>query len=145
VRFWDSSALVALLVTEPDSAHHVASLQADPAVAVWWSAAVECESALQRRLREGALDLAGARHAREILAVLSAAWHEVPPTTELRLLAIRLLRTHPLRAADAQRLAAALTLAQGGIKELHFLSADRRLAEAAEIEGLQVDRAPPER
>ena len=69
----------------------------------------------------------------------------MPPTTELRLLAIRLLRTHPLRAADAQQLAAALTLAQGGIKELHFLSADRRLAEAAEIEGLQVDRAPPER
>lgn len=138
MKFWDPSALVALVVTEPDTAHRVASLQTDPAVAVWWSTAVECESALQRRLREGTLDHAGARHARERLSVLSAAWHEVPPTAELRLLAIRLLRTHPLRAGDAQQLAAALTLAEGGIKELHFLSADRRLCEAAEIEGLTI-------
>lgn len=52
----------------------------------------------------------------------------------------RLLRTHPLRAADALQLAAALSLVQGGVAGLVFLTADLRLAEAAEIEGLGVGR-----
>ncbi len=140
MKFWDSSALVALLVTETDTARRIATLQADPAIAVWWGTAIECESALQHRLREGALDATGARHARERLASLAASWHEVPPTAAVRTLAVRLLRTHPLRAADSQQLAAALTLAQAGLANLAFLTADVRLADAAEIEGLVVIR-----
>ncbi|MCX6938160.1 MAG: type II toxin-antitoxin system VapC family toxin [Verrucomicrobia bacterium] len=140
MKFWDSSALVPLLVTERDTARRAVALQADSALAVWWGTAIECESALQLRLREGALDATGARQARERLAALAAAWHEVAPTAAVRTLAIRLLRTHPLRSADARQLAAALTLAQAGLPGLSFLSADTRLADAAEIEGLTVDR-----
>jgi predicted nucleic acid-binding protein len=51
-----------------------------------------------------------------------------------------LLRTHPLRAADALQLAAALRLAQAGASDLMFLTADARLADAAEIEGLVAER-----
>ncbi len=140
MRFWDSSALVPLLVDEPGSAGRLQELKADPAVLIWWGTPVECESALQRRLREGALDAEGARLARENLMRLAAAWREVPASAVVRTLAVRLLRTHPLRAADALQLAAALSLVQGGVADLVFLTADLRLAEAAEIEGLGVGR-----
>lgn len=140
MKFWDSSALVPLLVTETDSARRTAVLQADREIAVWWGTLIECESALQRRLREGALDATSVRQARTRLATLAVAWHEVPPTAAVRTLAIRLLRTHALRAADAQQLAAALVLAHAGLSGLAFLSADTRLADAAEIEGLTVER-----
>ena len=134
--FWDSSAVVALLVTEGDSAMRQAQLAADSTLAVWWATPVECESALQRRQREGALTPAEARLARERLAELSAAWHEVNPTPAVRTLAMRLLRTHPLRAADALQLAAALALDQAAGTGVRFACADARLLLAAEAEGL---------
>ena len=139
MKFWDSSALVPLLVAEPDTPRRAETLRADPVLVVWWGTAVECESALQRRLREGALTNEAARQARTHLATLAAAWHEVMPSAALRTLAVRLLRTHPLRAADALQLAAALSLAPSAGAPT-FLTADLRLADAAEIEGLRVLR-----
>jgi len=134
--FWDSSALVALLITEPESAMRTAQLQSDPHMAVWWATPVEIESALQRRLREASLDANAARLARARLEMLSRSWHEVNPHPNLRKLAMRLLRTHSLRAADSLQLAAALTLDGAGAIHLAFASADVRLATAAETEGL---------
>lgn len=134
--FWDSSALAALLVTEGGSALRQSQLAADPTLAVWWATPVECESALQRRLREGVLTPAAARLARERLAELSAAWHEVNPMPSVRTLALRLLRTHPLRAADALQLAAALALDRAVGTRVPFACADARLCLAAEAEGL---------
>ena len=107
--FWDSSALVALLVTESESAARRSQFQADPEMIVWWATPVEIESALQLRLREGSLDADGARLARDRWSDLAAAWHEVNPVPAIRKLALRLLRTHPLRAADSLQLAAALS------------------------------------
>ena len=140
MKFWDSSALVALLVDEPDSPRRASHLNADPVLAVWWATLVECESAIQRRRREGALNAAGARTARELLAQLAAAWHEAPPSVALRTLAIRLLRTHTLRAADSLQLAAALSLTAALRRPIDFVCADERLAAAAETEGLSVLR-----
>lgn len=136
--FWDSSALVALLVDEADSESRCQQLQADPELAVWWATPVECESAIQRRFREGALSAADARMARERLADLSSSWHEVSPVLAVRTLSRRLLRTHPLRAADALQLAAALALGEAGLNGFTFACSDTRLAAAAETEGLHV-------
>lgn len=141
MRFWDTSALVPLLLPEADSALRRRHLSEDSAIAVWWGTLAECESALERRHRDLSLSPEQAPLARSRLAELSAHWHEVSPTSPLRTLAIRLLRTHPLRAADALQLAAALTLAQAGLPGLPFLTADTRLASAAEIEGLLVLRS----
>jgi predicted nucleic acid-binding protein len=134
--FWDSSALVALLVTEPESPMRLAQLQSDPQMAVWWATPVEIESALQRRLREASLDAQATRLARNRLAMLSQSWHEVNPHPNLRKLALRVLRTHALRAADSLQLAAALTLDGASAMNLSFACADIRLATAAEVEGL---------
>ncbi len=140
MRFWDSSALVALLVKEADSHRRAALLREDSVMAVWWATPVECESAIQRRLREGTLTSEGARRARDRLGELAVAWHEASPQSGLRTLAARLLRTHPLRAADALQLAAALTLCSALGRQVAFVCADDRLASAAEIENLPVVR-----
>ncbi|TVR49022.1 MAG: PIN domain-containing protein [Puniceicoccaceae bacterium] len=138
MRFWDTSAIVTLLAEEPDSPKRAEQLTADPVMAVWWAAPVECESAIQRRLREGSLDRAGARLAQDRLELLAGAWHEVIPTFAVRKLSRRLLRTHSLRAADALQLAAALTLAEAGFERLAFICADDQLNRAAEKENLRV-------
>lgn len=136
--FWDSSALVALLVNEAESSSRLAQFVADQDMAVWWGTSVEAESALQRRLREGSLDPDASRLAHQRLTDLTLAWHEVSPRIAIRKLAIRLLRTHPLRAADSFQLAAALSLEAAGLPGLAFACADQRLNLAAEIEGLTV-------
>jgi len=136
--FWDSSAIVSLLVDEPESVARAAMLGADPIMAVWWATPVECESALQRRIREGSIDAKSASQARDRLTALAGCWHEVSPTSEVRKLALRLLRTHPLRAADSLQLAAALALEAAGLPGLHFACSDQRLSIAAETEGLVV-------
>lgn len=140
MRFWDASALVPLLVPEAGSSTRAAQLRADSHVAVWWGTLVEGESALQRRVRDGTLTPELARSARTRLAEISSHWHEVPPSPALRTLAVRLLRTHPLRAADALQLAAALSLGAALRRQLGFVCADDRLAAAAETEGLPVIR-----
>jgi len=136
--FWDSSALVALIMEEPASKRRLRQLQEDPVILVWWGTPVECESAIQRRLREGLVTAGEAAQARQNLAELARGWLEVQPTAELRQLALRLLRTYALRAADALQLAAAVVVASRGVSVLKFASADLRLNEAAEIENLAV-------
>ncbi|MFM8360125.1 MAG: PIN domain-containing protein, partial [Verrucomicrobiota bacterium] len=55
MKFWDASAVVPLLVTEPASGARERQLQDDPLLLVGWRTAVECASALQRLGREDAL------------------------------------------------------------------------------------------
>lgn len=138
MRFWDSSAIVPLLVYESDSRRMLALFRADPHMVVWWASVVECSAALARREREAAMDGAGAVRALARLERLQRRWDEVQPVVAVRTLARRLLRVHPLRTADSLQLAAALTLAGGEPAGLEFVSLDRRLADAAAREGLPV-------
>ena len=138
MRYWDSSALVPLLVDEATSASTGALFGADPQVVTWWGTAIECVSALARLEREGALDLAAVRQASGRLDALELAWSEVQPSERVRALASRLLRVHPLRAGDALQLAAALVAAEGHPASLVVVTLDDRLAVAAEREGLRV-------
>ena len=138
MRFWDASAVVALLLDEPASIQARQWFQEDPQRLVWWATEVECISAIGRWEREGALDLHSSSLALDRLAGLSRQWAEVQPLPMVRNLARRLLRTHPLRAADALQLAAALAVAEQEPSSLSFLCLDRRLSEAANREGLRM-------
>ena len=60
---------------------------------------------------------------------------EVEPTSLVRENAIRFLRVHPLRAADALQLAAAFVAAERRPASLQVLTLDERLAEAMRKEG----------
>ena len=138
MRFWDASAVVPLLVAESPTRGLLAMLEQDPLMLVWWGTPVECTSALARREREGALPARDAARALERLRLLADEWQEVLPTDPVRSTAQRLLRVHPLRAADALQLAAAILAAEHEPTTLELVSLDDRLAEAARREGFPV-------
>ena len=135
MRYWDSSALVSLVVEEQTSSDRKALLMQDPTIVTWWASKIECASALNRLHRDGALTLPALRHVLERLETLAASWTVVNPSEEVRLRSLRLLRVHPLRAADALQLASALTVVEPAVASFPFVSSDTRLAEAAEKEG----------
>jgi uncharacterized protein len=138
VRFWDSSAIVPLITDEPGREPLLSLLEQDPVMAIWWATPVEVASAVARREREGTLDLRAATQVLQKLHALDGAWHQVLPGDALRSTAQRLLRVHPLRAADSLQLAAALAVANGDPGALEFVSLDQQLADAARKEGLDV-------
>ena len=135
MRFWDASALVPLLVEQAATDRMRALLAQDPDLVVWWATPVECGSALARLARDVEDDAQGLGHAAAVLDELSAGWIEVAPTEPVRRQALRLLRVHALRAADALQLAAALAWG-GGRLGGELVSLDERLSEAARLEGL---------
>ena len=106
--FWDSSALVPLLVPEPQSATLAALVADDKEATIWWGTPLECHSALHRRHRELPLPAAVMTSAIERIRTVVEHADTVSPSDELRRRAARLLAVHPLRAADALQLAAAL-------------------------------------
>ena len=135
MRFWDSSAIVPLLVTEATT-HFVQRIaQRDPVMVVWWNTRVECISALARQERAKSFDTKTVATALSRLKQLSDAWHEIEPSEMLRETAIRFLKVHALRAADALQLAAAFTAAEGRPASLEVFTLDERLAGAARKEG----------
>jgi uncharacterized protein len=135
LRFWDSSAVVPLLLGEPATRALQALYAADPVMAVWWATEVECESAICRLERARRVAPDAARKARGRLAALTAAWVEISPVGDLREAAVRFLRVHDLRAGDALQLAAAYLAAERRPVTLDFVCRDERLCRAAEREG----------
>ena len=135
MKFWDASAIVPLLVEEAETARTRAAAVSDPVMLVWWGTAVECASALARLQREDALDETTATTAFDCLGRLAAGWHEVDASEAVREAAIRFLRVHPLRAADALQLAAAFVAAERRPSSLELVTLDDRLAAAARREG----------
>ncbi|HEV3134209.1 MAG TPA: type II toxin-antitoxin system VapC family toxin, partial [Acidimicrobiia bacterium] len=138
MKFWDSSALVPLLVRQPTSERLEGLLRRDPAVVIWWGGVVECASALARLQREGTLPRSGLRQAQQVLDHLRARAFEVEPVEEVRARALRLLAVHQLRAADSLQLAAALIWCRERPQRVAFVCLDDRLRLAAAGEGFQV-------
>ena len=137
MRFWDSSALVSLVVKETSTTTARRLLDEDGGITVWWATLVECASAISRRERLGAdqISIAEASHDLNALAV---GWIEIPPTERLRALALRVIRTHDLSAADALQLAAAMIASEEQPATLDLVTLDDRLASAARREGFRV-------
>jgi predicted nucleic acid-binding protein len=138
VKFWDTSAIVPLLVIEPSTGTAKSILTGDSSVVVWWGTRTECVSALNRQIRDGSLRNEDERHAHRVLQQLADAWSEVQPNELLRGTAERLLAVHALRAADAFQLAAALHWCQRQPMNRHRVSFDTRLRDAAYKEGFTI-------
>lgn len=135
MRYWDSSAIIAMLVTEPASMSVRTEHARDIYMSTWWGTPVECVSALARLERERALTPPAVAAALVRLDELASGWVEVQPSQRLRATAVRLLRTHAIRAGDALQLAAASSVAEDHPRSLSFVTRDARLALAAEREG----------
>ena len=138
MRFWDSSAIVPLALAEPRSTDVRRWLREDPDVVVWTLTRVELLSALARRRRSEPEARGRLLEARRELMAAWERWIEVTATDLVRRQAERLVESHPLRAADALQLGAALVAAGDDPGSLVFVTLDAGQAEAAEREGLQV-------
>ena len=138
MRFWESSAIVPLLVEEPSSDAVRQVFDEDPEIMAWWSTGIECASALARQERDGALSSPAFAEAIRRLEALAQAWQEIQPVSAVRTTATRLLRVHSLRTGDALQLAAARVAAEEVPATLPFVTLDAGVALAAEREGFPV-------
>lgn len=138
MRFWDSSAIIPLLVGEATTDAMRAMAQDDPTMLVWWATEVECVSAIARLERQDELASDATVVALDRLGALAERWHEAQPVEAARRTARRLLRVHSLRSADALQLAAAIVAAEGDRASLEIVTLDDHLAEAARREGFVV-------
>ena len=142
MRFWDSSALVALVVRQPASGEVERWIREDPELVTWTLTPVEVVSALRRLVRENDIAERVARDAEALTADVVGHTHVVADVERVKTIASRLLRVHPLRAADALQLGAALAWADGHATGLVFHTFDGRLALAADREGFRAVPSP---
>jgi len=139
MNFWDTSALVPLIVEQ-----ELSSLAEDKyrlergGVFVWWGTYTECVSALARLERAQALTSREAEQALRALRKLAETWHEIQPSDLVRDKANRLLRLHSLRTGDAFQLASAIIASEDLTSKVTFVTFDERLAAAARKEGFEV-------
>jgi predicted nucleic acid-binding protein len=135
VKFWDASAIIPLYLEGPQTKiiRDIATTDGD--IVAWWGSPIECYSAVARLRREGVLKAREEDQIRHLLALLAEAWTEIEPSTDIRVIAERLLLTHPLRAADSLQLAAALVWSGKTPRGHDFVCLDHRLRIAARAEG----------
>lgn len=131
-----------LLVGEPVSTALQSLYEADSSVLVWWGTEVEATSSVARRERAGDISSRVASTALRRLEEMKAEWSEVEPSEALRRTARRLVRSHPLRAADALQLAAAIVGSGGDPSTVPIVCFDARLATAADREGFPIVEVP---
>ncbi|MBA3982923.1 MAG: type II toxin-antitoxin system VapC family toxin [Acidimicrobiia bacterium] len=137
MRYWDASALVPLVVDEASTDLVRGWLGDDLEIVTWAWTSVELASAVERRVRDGVFTRPQRRQLLDAFGRLARSWDDVTDVVSVRYRAISLLARHPLRAADAAQLGAALVVA-GDQPGLPFVCLDERLALAAEQEGLAV-------
>jgi predicted nucleic acid-binding protein len=135
MRFWDSSAIIPLLVAQPGSGEADRWLRDDVELTVWTLTPIEVASALRRLVREGAISERAADDAERRTSELMRASHVVVDIEAVKSRALRLLRIHALRAADAMQLGAALEWAAGQPSGRILHTLDTRLAIASRREG----------
>jgi predicted nucleic acid-binding protein len=138
MKYWDSSAIVPLCLEEATSRRITGVYQADPVIITWWGSEIECVSAFARLERDGTLDSGAMTGVLERLRRLRAHWHEVQPAKSVRDVAMRLLRVHPLRAADALQLSSAVVASNHDPVTFEFVTLDGRMSMAAQREGFSV-------
>jgi uncharacterized protein len=138
MRWWDTSALLSLVLVEPASPSTAALSAQDGEMVIWWGTPMEGASALSRLQRGGTASTTGATPSFGHLNAILAEAAEIGPSEEVRVTAHRLVRTYPLRAADALQLAAALVWVEHRPDGAGFVCLDRRLRDAAFREGFTV-------
>jgi predicted nucleic acid-binding protein len=136
--YWDSSALIPLCVSQPQTAN-AKLLYESYSVVAWWATQVEIISGLTRLERMGQISrdtfLVGKKLARNLVR----SWTSVASPESIAPYACSLLELYSLRAADALQLAVALEYFEQLPKGNVFITADQRLADAARQSGFAVE------
>jgi predicted nucleic acid-binding protein len=138
MQFWDSSALLPLVVQQPPFSERCRRLfRVRTPRAVAFLARIECRSAIERLVRERALHPATRRRSLTKIDTLIAAFDVVAFSADVEAHALALLHRHALRSLDALQLGCAQSLAARGETDAmpELVCCDRRLGEAAAAEG----------
>lgn len=138
MRFWDSSAVVPLVLREKSTPVVSKLLSEDADIIAWWGTSLEATSAIARLKREALLTPDKLHEAIASLDRLLDGATIIQPASDVLQTAKELLLAHTLRAADALQLAAALTAAGGPPEGRGFVCLDDRLRTAARAEGFSV-------
>jgi len=145
MQFWDSSALLPLVVRQPPFSDPCRrAFRQNVSRAIAFLARVECRSAIERLVREGTLNAAARRRSLTNIDKLVAAFDLVAFSPEVEAHALTLLGRHALRSLDALQLGCARGLASHGDTDAlpEFVCCDRRLANAAVAEGFALVIGP---
>lgn len=138
MKFWDASAIVPLLFQEERTIRSQKWFSSEHEMIVWHYTMLECWSAAQRKYREKRIVMSDLPVISDRLQDMQNDWIEVGPDPGIRDRAVRLLAVHPLRAADALQLAAALVAFDERPSGNYFLTHDSNLGSAARREGFLV-------
>ena len=84
MRYWDASALVPLIVAEPDTDQARNWLAEDDRIVTWAWTLTEIASAVERRTREGSLSRQQRRETLARLEALGRSWDEVTDVLAVR-------------------------------------------------------------
>ncbi|MCP4591068.1 MAG: type II toxin-antitoxin system VapC family toxin, partial [bacterium] len=84
MKFWDSSALVPLLVDEALTAALKDLAVSEDAILAWWASEVECASAVARLEREGKLSPEAATQAFARIEAFCRSWQVIEPVEKVR-------------------------------------------------------------
>lgn len=136
--FWDTSAIVPLICYQSSTkAAHDVRRRFNISI-VWWATAVEVHSSVNRLQRESALSPEEAEKALLDWEKLNGRAGRIMPDDDLLRLAVSMIGSYNLRAADALQLAAALVWCNERPRDRPFVCADNRLSEAADKAGFDV-------
>lgn len=138
MAFWDASAIVPLCCSQAATARGRRLLAKDRRMVVWWGTPVEAHSAFARLVRDDALSAVERTAAVRRLNQLRTAWNEILPSDQVRSKAEELFDDHPVRAADALQLAAALVWCRDQPRRRPFVCFDERLVKVAATLGFTV-------
>jgi len=136
IFYLDASSLVKLYVAETGSDRIKRVSEQAAVISTSKIAYAEVRAAFARKQKEGAFPLRGLR---KIVEELNRDWESyfaIEITDGLIRLAGDLAEKHLLRGFDSIHLASAIHLKDRTRSETYFSSADRRLNESAETEGL---------
>jgi predicted nucleic acid-binding protein len=139
MKFWDSSAIVPLVVNEEETDYCLKTLSHDQEMLIWCLSRLEVMSALCRQVRDKTFSDTEFQKAKTRMNDLIERAYEVKAIEKVKQRALRLLEVHPLRAADACQLASALVASQEDPGRLTIVCFDQRLKKAAIKEGFVVN------
>lgn len=135
IAFWDTSAALPLCCSQVFTAQSKKWRRKYPNFVFWWGTSVEIRSGLARLKRNGELTDAEAAKAVRRWEQIRQVSRVVLPVEKVIELAGDLPENYGLRALDSLQLAAAIVWCQEKPRKRPFVTADERLAKAAEKAG----------
>lgn len=138
MSFWDSSALGSLLLQEANALEIRSIYDQSETFVMWTLTPVEVVSALYQAARTNRISAEGLRQAEQWLKEAIESFNFVKDIEQVKHRAERILRIHPLKAADALQLAAALVYYDDKPQSQLLITLDTKLAQAGFKEGFTI-------